>query len=153
MLTAKLAKAYCRSVKSEDGGAVVLTALGLGLLGPFVLAVPATTLALDAIIEPCKAVHRAAKRVGESRERQRQRRHELQMQRERIAAAERAAKLQRLNEPKPKSKQERLDTLNAEFLANLRMIDLSLIPDEDKVALRNRETDLYQSKLRRLLEG
>lgn len=153
MLTSKLAKAYWKGLQNEDGGAAVLTGIGLGLFGPLVLAVPATTLALDAVIEPCKAAGRAAKRRSESREWERHRRHKLQMQRERIEAAERAAELRRLNQPKPETKQERLETLNVELLANLRLIDVSLIPDEDKVALRNRETDLYQSKLRRLLEG
>ena len=153
MITKRLFKA----ATTEGGIAATIATIGISaslpILAPFVVAIPTATLGADAVIWTAKAVSASRKRRAEKREKERERQHELQLQRERIAEAERAEERRRANQPKPMSKQEWLDALNADLLANLRILDLSLIPDEDKEALRNREIDVYQTKLRRVLEG
>jgi hypothetical protein len=141
MLTRKLFQAAY-----TEGGAVV-TGMAIAALGPLLVAVPATTLAIDATIATGRAISAARKRRAEQRERDRQRRHELLLERERIAHQERVE----AKKPKPKSKKEQVEELQTLYAAVINGIRLAPMDEETRQALINLKFEEMNEKLGQLL--
>jgi hypothetical protein len=152
-------KRFYRDILDGDPGAIATIAASV-LYPPLSLAVPIIVFALLAIADALTALKSAVaasqKRMAQHREEARKREQEIQLQHERLAYQKREAERKRqelIERPAPPSKQQLVEALNAELLETFRVIDLALLPDEDKAALKNREIETFEQALRRIVGG
>ena len=155
MVTHKLFRACAKAYEKDEiafGAVSGIVATVVFATFPLSAAAAAAFVGADAAISATIGSAKALKNLHDKAAKKREAAHEARAAEERRQEDERRRAEATAKKPKPPTKQQRVARLHLDLQEKIDLIELSPLPPEDKVAFQNREIELLEEALRRILE-